>query len=220
MSGKRLFVGARVSVQTANAIAACAEMLQRRARDARVDLKWVAPASYHVTLRFLGWTRDEAVPAVRDALERACAGVEPFRVRAARLGAFPSLDKASVVWAGVEDAAALAALAARIETAMVAVGYRAEHRAFHAHVTIARLRETRSVRELVLPLAEQMFSDSRIDGVTLFESETKSSGPVYKELHRIGFKPAPDEPKRQTGALELGDETGADTDDGWPRGHH
>jgi hypothetical protein len=60
-----------------------------------------------------------------------------------------------------------------------------------------------------------MFSDSRIEGVTLFESETKPSGSVYRELQRIGFKTAENAPKRQTGALELGDET----DDGWPRGH-
>ena len=98
---------------------------------------------------------------------------------------------------------------------MEGVGFAREARPFHGHVTICRLRETRSVRELVIPLAEQMFSESRIDGVTLFESVTKSSGPAYSELHRIGFKRAQTDEKRQTGALELNDET----DDGWPRGH-
>src|SRR5690348_3990469 len=108
--GKRLFVGARVSVATANALAASAEMLQRRARDAGLDLKWVAPASYHVTLKFLGWTREEAVGAVREAAERACAGVAPLKFRTARLGAFPALERASVVWAGVEGPEPLAEL--------------------------------------------------------------------------------------------------------------
>jgi len=210
----RLFVGARISVETANAIAACAESLQRRAKDARVELKWVPPANYHVTLKFLGPAREEAIPAIRDALQRACTGVEPFKVRAHKVGAFPSLEKASVVWAGAESEA-LGALARRIDDAMEGVGFARETRAFHGHVTICRLRETRSVRELVIPLAEQMFSESRMDGVTLYESVTKSSGSVYSELHRIGFKTVQNEEKRQTGALELSDET----DDGWPRGH-
>jgi 2'-5' RNA ligase len=212
---KRLFVGARVSVETANAIAACAEMLQRRAKDARptIDMKWVAPANYHVTLKFLGPTRDDAIGAVRDALEKACIGAEPFKLRCARVGAFPSLDKASVVWAGAESDA-LGALAGKIDAAMEALGFARETRAFHGHVTISRLRETRPVRELVLPLAEQVFSESRIDGVTLFESVTKSSGPAYSELHRITFKRPESEQKRQTAALELDE-----TDDGWPRGH-
>jgi 2'-5' RNA ligase len=220
--GKRLFVGVRVSVQTANALASAAETLQRRAKDQRLDIKWVAPTNYHVTLKVLRFTRPDAVGAVRDALEAALVGLAPLKFRTARLGAFPSLDKASVLWAGVEERV-LDDLAARVERAMVGIGFASDRRPFHAHVTLGRLRETRPVREVVLPLSEQMFSDTRIDGVTLFESETKSSGSVYRDLHRIGFKAATlsgsDPEKRQTGALELGDETQTDTDDGWPRGH-
>ncbi|HEU4611289.1 MAG TPA: RNA 2',3'-cyclic phosphodiesterase [Kofleriaceae bacterium] len=218
--GKRLFVGVRVSVQTANALAAAAETLQRRARDAGIDLKWVAPVNYHVTLKFLGWTREDAIGAVRDALDEALVGVAPLAFRTARLGAFGSLDKASVLWAGVERARGgeaagpLDEVAARVEDAMAGIGFARETRPFHAHVTLARLRESRPVRELVLPLSEQMFSDTRVDGVTLFESETKSSGSVYRDLHRISFKSPETTEKRHTGAVELGDET----DDGWPRG--
>jgi RNA 2',3'-cyclic 3'-phosphodiesterase len=221
-SGKRLFVGVRVSVQTANALAAAAETLQRRARDANIDIKWVAPVSYHATLKFLGFTRDDAIGAVRDALAEALAGVAPLKFRTARLGAFPSLDKASVLWAGI-DGNVLDDVAARVERAMVGIGFAAETRPFHAHVTLGRVRETRPIRELVLPLSEQMFSDTRIDGVALIESETKSSGSVYRDVFRIGFKSlvdhGSDAAKRQTGAVELGDETQTDTDDGWPRGH-
>ena len=216
--GKRLFVGVRVSVQTANALAAAAETLQRRAKDAGVDVKWVAPVNYHATLKFLGFTREDAIGAVRDALDAALVGAASLKFRTARLGGFPSLEKASVLWAGI-DGNVLDDVFARVEKAMVGIGYAAETRPFHAHVTLGRLRETRPIRELVLPLSEQMFSDSRADGVTLFESETKSSGSVYRDLHRVGFKTAgfPDlaTEKRQTEALELGDET----DDGWPRGH-
>jgi len=217
-AGKRLFVGVRVSVQTANALAAAAETLQRRARDASVDIKWVAPVNYHATLKFLGFTRDDAIGAVRDALDGALVGAQPVKFRTARLGAFPSLEKASVLWAGV-DHNALDDLAARVEKAMTGIGFAAETRAFHGHVTLGRLRETRPLRDVVLPLSEQMFSDTRIDGVTLFESETKSSGSVYRDVCRIPFKTAADRgsdaEKRQTGAVELGDETQTDTDDGW-----
>jgi 2'-5' RNA ligase len=224
-AGKRVFVGVRVSVQTANALAAAAETLQRRAKDAGVDVKWVAPVNYHATLKFLGFTREDALGAVRDALAGALVGISPLKFRTARLGAFPSLEKASVLWAGIEQGA-LDVLAARVEQAMVGIGFAAETRAFHGHVTLGRLRETRPLREVVLPLSEQMFSDTRIDGVALIESETKSSGSVYKDLARIAFKSAETAAQtavdRQTGAVELRDETTdteTDTDDGWPRGH-
>jgi len=214
---KRLFVGVRVSVATANLLAAAAETLARRMRDSGIDVKWVAPVNYHVTLKFLGSTRVDAVGAVRDALEKAATGVVPIRFRTSRLGAFPSVEKASVLWAGVEGNA-LDDLAARVESEMAGIGFAAETRPFHAHVTLGRLRETRPVKDVVLPLSEQMFSESRVEGVTLFESETKSSGSVYAEISRIGFKRPETAVQRQTGAVQLGDET-IETDDGWPRGH-
>jgi len=219
--GKRLFVGARVSVATANALAGAAQTLARRARDVGVEVKWVPPVNYHLTLKFLGWTREATIGPVRDALDAAARGTPRISFRTTRLGAFPSLDKATVVWAGVEDSGgALGELAKRIETEMAELGFSRESRPFHAHVTIGRLRETRAVKDVVLPLAEQMFGDTRIEAISLFESETKSSGSVYREISRIEFKQPETTPERQTSPLELGasDDTSAETDDGWPRG--
>lgn len=224
--GKRLFVGARISVAAANTLAGCAETLARRAKTAGVDLRWVAPTNYHVTLAFLGWTGIDAIGAVCDALVAATSGLDRLTFRTSRLGAFPSLDKASVLWAGIEDGAPLGRLAQSVGESMFALGFAREASAYHPHVTIARLREARAIREVVLPMAEQMFGDTRLDAVTLFESETKSSGSVYRELQKISFKRAlhasAEGEKRQTVALERGpadrEPDEMQTDDGWPRG--
>jgi hypothetical protein len=64
-------------------------------------------------------------------------------------------------------------------------------------------------------MSEQMFSESRVDHVTLYESETKPTGSVHKEVCRIPFKTPVSTENRQTGALEGSD---TETDDGWPRG--
>src|SRR5262249_16991249 len=117
--GKRLFVGARVSVAVANALAGCAETLARRARGAggegpRVDVRWVGTVNYHVTLAFLGWTGLETIGRVCDALVAATAGESRMMFRTSRLGAFPSLDHASVLWAGIEDGAGLTGIARSI----------------------------------------------------------------------------------------------------------
>ena len=222
--GKRLFVGLRISLATANALARLVETLARKARDAGLEVKWVPPASYHVTLKFLGWTRIDAVDAVSDALGRVAVGAPKLTFKTARIGAFPSLEKASVLWAGVDDASgSLGALAAAVETAMVGIGYRPEPRPFHPHVTLARLRESRLVKELVIPVAEQMFGDTRVEAISLYESETKPSGSVYREVSRIDFKPPVSDAERQTRTVDLGAPNASgeagDTDDGWPRGH-
>lgn len=221
-----MFVGARISIATANALSKVAETLARRAREVGVEIKWVAPVNYHVTLKFLGWTREPAISAVRDGLVRAMRGTPRITFRTTRLGAFPSLEKASVVWAGIEDGGGLGELAKRIDAEMTELGFDADTRPYHPHVTLGRLRETRAIKDLVLPLAEQMFGDTRIEAVTLFESETKSSGSVYREFSRIEFKssiePLKTGSERQTPELSL-DATKRssepeDTDDGWPRG--
>ena len=234
----RLFVGARVSVPTANALSGAAETLARRARDAGADIRWVAPVSYHVTLGFIGATRPDAIPAIRDALDVATGDApETIKWRTTRLGAFPSIDKPRVIWAGIEEQSGeLAALANRVDVELARIGYgdrsAADRKPFHAHVTIGRVKELpaklASLREVVLPLAEQMFGDTRIDAITLFESETKSTGSVYREVYRAAFKTGsaegPESEKRQTGALPLGTpgeltDVERETDDGWPRGH-
>jgi 2'-5' RNA ligase len=235
--GKRLFVGIRVSVSTSNALSGAAETLARRARDAGVDIRWVAPVGYHVTLKFLGWTREPAISAVLDVLAKAAENTPRFTIKCARLGAFPTNEKASVVWAGIdEQSGALAELAKRIEQGCARLGFETQAgagsspaRAFHPHVTIGRLRKVAAIREVVLPMAEQMFGDTRVDSMTLFESETKSTGSVYKEVRRIDFKTAPEAPvsgsERQTLAVQLdatkrSTHAESETDDGWPRGHH
>ena len=228
---RRLFVGARVSVATANALAGAAETLARRSKDAGVDIRWVAPVNYHVTLKFLGHTREAAIAAILDGLEAATENTPRITFRTSRLGAFASLEQARTVWAGIEDRP-LDELAKRIEDACARLGI-ASRQPFHAHVTLGRVRETRPLRDVVLPLAEQMFGDTRIDAISLFESDTKPTGSVYRELHRIGFKTvqtgrleAPErqtaalevDPRREPRAVEIDPASQEETDDGWPRG--
>jgi 2'-5' RNA ligase len=177
----RLFIGAKLSMASVAAIGEAVVELRRRADAAGLAVRWVAPATYHVTLKFLGEARAEVVPAVRDAVAAAVATVERFEFEACGLGAFPSPDNARVMWVGVEDpAAGLERLATAIDGAVAPLGFERERRPFHAHVTVGRLRDVASVGELLLPSAtEHRFSKTGLAAVTFFESVTKSTGSEY-----------------------------------------
>lgn len=217
-ASRRLFVGVPVAPAVAEQLAGTCESLARRAQGQGVPLRWVAPASYHVTLKFLGWTRAEATPAIVQALERAAVTVEPFRWKAARLGAFPSTGKATVVWAGVEDPAGLAALAAALERELGEIGFPREPRRFHAHVTLARLREPRDVGDVLLPLSEQTFSVTRVDSVDLLETVTMSAGSEYVSIARQALGRPRTPAIRQSEAVKPASiDTTSGTDDGWDR---
>jgi 2'-5' RNA ligase len=212
---KRLFVGIRPAVATVAELGEVCETLARRAQTAGVPIKWVAPASYHVTVKFLGWARPEVVPAVVDAI-RAAAVAAPFSFTTARLGAFPSRERATVVWAGVE-CEPIARLARALEDSCAALGFAREKRAFHGHVTLGRLRDPRGVSEVLLPFAEQVFSETRVHTVTLFESVTKPTGSEYRAVADLPLGAALEAQKRQSPGVESSLER-IDTDDGWPRG--
>lgn len=239
VEGRRLFVAARVSVATANALAGAVETLARRAGQAGVSVRWLSPTLYHVTLKFLGWARPEAVSALLDALADAARGVEAFSFSTARLGAFPSLDKARVLWAGVsakDDA--LAELAQRVDEVTSPLGFERD-RPFAGHVTLGRLGAPAAMNEVLLPLMEQVFSDSKVAGFSLLESTLKSGALAYREIAHFAFSAgssAQDSArKRQSPSLQLAQQSAPssanaapssefstnelETDDGWPRGH-
>jgi 2'-5' RNA ligase len=216
---RRLFVGIRPAMTTVAQLGEVAESLARRATTAGVPIRWMPPASYHVTLKFLGWARPAVVPAIVDALAGAAA-LAPFTFSTARLGAFPARDRATVVWAGVESDA-LVRLARATDGALAPLGFQPDRRPFHGHVTLGRLRDPRGVTEVILPFAEQMFSETRVHSITLYESLTKPTGSEYRQVATIELDPARNDrisaASRQTRPVEP-DLESIDTDDGWPRG--
>jgi 2'-5' RNA ligase len=208
----RLFVGVEISLPALRELTGAAEALRRKARAAGLRVRWVAPESYHVTLKFLGWTQPEAVVAIADVLAEPIAGVPDFSITGRGPGAFPRADHARVLWAGIDDpVAGLTRLAEIVETTLEPVGFAREARDFHAHVTLGRIRQPEDVQGLLAGVSEKMFRESRVGAVTLFESVLKSSGSEYRARARFGLREAAQAAKRQTDSLQAGSRTASKT---------
>ena len=105
-------------------------------------LKFVDPASIHLTLKFLGDIDARSVPQIADQLSAIAADVQSFEFAVRDLGCFGDRSqRVRTLWAGVDDSAGeLASLQARIESAMDAIGYPPETRPYAPHLTLARSR--------------------------------------------------------------------------------
>jgi RNA 2',3'-cyclic 3'-phosphodiesterase len=208
----RLFVGVRVSLATVRALDEAVQLMRRAERP---GLRWLAPASYHVTLKFLGWTRPDVEFALRDRMAAALSGQRAFEVETVGLGAFPSLSRARVLWAGLDahGGARLTDLAGRIEQAAAALGFAREERPFHGHVTLARLKTPGDVRSLLERCPEQAFRTSCIDSVVLFESHMKSTGSEYEEKARWPLEMDSKASRRHTGPVETETELPSEMDE-------
>jgi len=198
----RLFIGVRVAVDVVHQLAELQKRMAGAARGAGLRVKWTAPAGLHVTLAFLGWARPEVVDAVADAGAHALRGARTFGFVTRGAGAFPSPARARVLWAGVDDGGRLSGLARSLGEATAALGFARETRPFHGHVTLGRLREPADVAALLAPHAEQIFSETWVESVVLFESLMKSKGSEYVARAEWTLEGPKRPPRRQTGPVE------------------
>jgi len=102
------------------------------------DLRWTDPASWHVTLAFIGGVGPGRVPPMVEGLQAAVRPFGPFTVPTGRVGAFPRPGAATTAWYGVSDPEErLAALAAAVCDAVLPPDERPR---FRPHLTIGRSR--------------------------------------------------------------------------------
>ena len=99
-------------------------------------IRWVAPESLHVTLKFIGERPEAILPKTEEALRRNSA--QAFQISFRGCGFFPTEKSARVFWIGIEAGGELEQLAGKIEQALVPLGIDAERRAFSPHLTLAR----------------------------------------------------------------------------------
>jgi 2'-5' RNA ligase len=145
--------------------------------------RWAAPETWHLTLKFLGETSPAALDRVIPALEEVRAGHAPFDLALGRFGAFPHLRAPRVLFFQVETGAgSLQRLARDVDASLErAIALAPEARPFHAHATIARVKEplARAVADrlaLVPPLSHPV---TRVSTFDLMESRLSPSGALY-----------------------------------------
>lgn len=146
----------------------------------RPGLTWTDPAQWHLTLAFCPdvdeWRIDEFVERLAAAARRH----EPFRLRLAGAGAFPSVDRPKVLWCGVkgtgeragdgDEIARLHALSAAARNAANAVGGAPDGARFRPHLTLARLRGRTDATPWLRVLETFASSTWTVDEIALVDS--------------------------------------------------
>lgn len=156
-------------------------------------IRWVPSGNLHVTLRFLGSLREEAVEPLHRAVRLAVAQEPAFDMGIGPLGLLPRSRSPRVVAAALVPEEPVIRLAAAVEQGIEAAGLPGEQRTFRAHLTLGRVKRNapRSLTELVGALErfnadrEERSGFDRITEVVLFRSDLQPDGPVYTELWSV-----------------------------------
>ncbi|MCK4756918.1 MAG: RNA 2',3'-cyclic phosphodiesterase [Thermoplasmata archaeon] len=152
------------------------------------QLKMVDLDNLHITLKFLGDTREEIVPEIKKIIAGSVEGRKPFVVKLTGAGAFPNLGKISVIWAGMKEADELARIASYIDEKTATLGFRREKRKFSAHITLARVRGGRNKDKLVDVIEQykdEEFGTLAVDKIILKKSVLTPDGPIYSDVEIV-----------------------------------
>ena len=146
-------------------------------------LRWTDPASWHLTLAFLGSIESTVVADARRAVELVAAAHRPFVVRSGGLGAFPSAGRARVLWYGVDRSAALDAVVMHLRRTLALDS--AEP--FRGHVTLARSRGEPVDLRPFLSGSEAPAGTIALDRLELMRSHLGGGPARYEQLAIAGL---------------------------------
>lgn len=189
--------------------------LRRDVPEARAS--WSREGNLHLTLKFLGNVPVTEIPKLSEAVKRAVSGINPFDLTVAGCGVFPPKGRPNVLWIGMSPSGhptpdtqanrtaelptansphpefsrhLLFVLYSAIEDECSNAGFPREQRAFHPHLTIARLRKTGGERRLAeahksLEFSSETFSVSEL---VVFKSELLREGSKHTPISRHALK--------------------------------
>lgn len=175
---------------------AAAHLAQLREATAHLPHKvsWERAEKLHLTLKFLGEVEATRVESLERAAKRAAGSVEQFEARLQDAGAFPPRGNPRVLWLGLQDETnALARLQERLEAECALENFPREARAFHPHITIARIRVPAAApaRHLAKLHGEMGFdppASFNVNEIIVMRSELGAGGSRYTPLSRHELK--------------------------------
>jgi RNA 2',3'-cyclic 3'-phosphodiesterase len=181
----RDFVAVEVNAEVRRAAAKLIELF----RAAAADVKWVATANLHLTVKFLGETPLTDTARICEALRWATSRIEPFEMELGGAGAFPSVSRPRTIWLGGQgDDRPIVELVREVEERLQKLGYRKEGRRFQTHLTLGRVRSgcpaIAPLADLVKQHADYAAGKTDVSELVLFSSQLTPDGPIYQPIGR------------------------------------
>lgn len=178
MDTKRIFIAIKI-INT--------DQIRKIFRQVQLDLKdeyikWVDLKGLHITLAFIGATDVRKIGLIKNRLTQCATKFPPFQIQIKSVGAFPSIQRARVLWLGVETENTIFDLRNKILKQLEYIVEISDTR-FSPHVTIGRIKHgvknPDMVKEKLLDHCNWSDDKIQISEFVLMESKTTPTGPVY-----------------------------------------
>ncbi len=192
----RCFIAIEIPETIKKDIGSIVEISKKR----EADVRWVENKNIHLTLKFLGNTPEELLSPLYESLQNVALSYKPLYIRICKTGVFPNKKYPRVIWVGIEDSEILKRLQRDIEDSITLLGFQKEERAFHPHLTIARVRSQKKIESLMTELdnyKEKDFGVFEVNSIKLIRSELKPTGAQYYCIYEIPLGRRNDDKQRK-----------------------
>ena len=179
----RVFVALTIPEPTARQLLATQSRLNEATQRIGVNLRLTPSHQFHVTLAFLGNVTSEQIQSIVDVTVRSAARNSACQLSARGLTALPPKGRARVIAVSFEETTgALLDLVTSLQAGLRVCGHALENRAFHAHITVARLRAPQKIPQNSLGLTSAI-EPFRCRDITVFQSVLRPDGAKYESLY-------------------------------------
>jgi len=152
------------------------------------DVKWVPQENLHLTLKFLGSTREELLKDINERLTALAEMHDRFSIHLSGSGVFPNMKHPRVIWFGMHDSDEVIKLQHEIDESMAELGFERDDKKFTPHLTIGRVRSPKNKDALMREIAtlkEVDFGKIDVNNITLMRSELKPHGAEHFKINEV-----------------------------------
>jgi len=185
----RLFYALKINLEDVPEIKNSLRKLKKDAVAKEWEFKFTPPENLHITLNFLGEVPDADVTKLCDVGQTVAALHSAFSLKISGFDAFPELQHARVIWAGVQNKKNLQALYEDFERELAFLNRTSEN-SYVPHLTLARLRNPHSVKNFLSPFLRKSFGAIACKEIGLYKSEVRGLYPHYELIQSFALKPA------------------------------
>jgi RNA 2',3'-cyclic 3'-phosphodiesterase len=179
---KRLFVGLPITPDPA--LGMLLARLKNSFHQSRIN--WVKLQNLHLTLKFLGETPVDMIPALNEALGAVASQHQAFAYSFDKCGVFGSRYDPRVIWVGAESyPEAMKNLAHEVLNACALAGFPRDRQNFVPHLTLGRIKKLADkshFQDVMRHLPAATYQQLSVNEFHLYESELHPTGSEYTIL--------------------------------------
>jgi len=184
----RAFIGLEINAGIRNELTRIQNELKTRINS---GISWVKPDNIHITLRFLGNIKPEAIASLTQIIENICQKTKRFEINLGALGVFASFTRPRVIWVSIDNGLEqLKIIHQHLTEQLKTIGLEPEAQIFHSHLTLGRVKFLKN-NQLLKDAFQNITCDNSLlsltDKLILFQSRLSPQGAIYRRIAESNF---------------------------------